>query len=234
VVKTVTVDQTHHVFFGRPMVCFNSMQVDAALLQIPSGVSTVYLHVTELVTLIDHTAAAALHEFVENFKHSGRGVAHIVGLDRLRARSHAEVSMRISPPVLAQERAAALDTLANLTLTHSHSERPDPFTLHERISLTRIGVNAAQDEHPTDHGVVRVWRLLAGIAAAFGRSIRSLFVFSNDQESVTFFDHDLAWTSLSRREQDEAPDELEKLSLSTQEPPKPQDDGGSPSDVRFM
>ncbi len=25
VVKTVTVNQTHHVFFGRPMVCFNSM-----------------------------------------------------------------------------------------------------------------------------------------------------------------------------------------------------------------
>src|SRR5439155_4739411 len=72
VVKSVTVDDTHHLYFGRPLVCFNTMQLDAVLTQIPSGVSTVYLHITDLVTLIDHTAATTLLEFVEGFKRSGR------------------------------------------------------------------------------------------------------------------------------------------------------------------
>ena len=87
------------------MVCFNSMHLDRELSLIPGGATAVYLHITDLVTLIDHTTATTLLEFVDNFKRTGRGIATIVGLDKLRARSHAEASMRISAPVLAQERA---------------------------------------------------------------------------------------------------------------------------------
>ena len=172
------------------MVCFNCMQLDAALMQIPGGVSMVYLHVTELVTLIDHTSAAAFHDFVENFKLNGHGIAEIVGLDRLRARSHNAASMHISTPVLAKERATALDALARFSLIHAGSEKPDPFVLLEGISLTRIGVNVDQDEHPVHKGVApTAWRFLVRMAKAVGRSIRSLFVFNN-AETVTFLDHD--------------------------------------------
>ncbi len=53
--------------------------------------------------------------------------------------------MRISAPVLAEERAAALDALAKFSLTYTSPEKPDPFALLERISLTRVGVNADQE-----------------------------------------------------------------------------------------
>ena len=46
----------YHLYFARPLVCFNSLYLNDALARIPSGVSAVYLHVTDLVTLTDHTA----------------------------------------------------------------------------------------------------------------------------------------------------------------------------------
>ena len=76
------------------------------------------MHITDLVTLIDHTTATMLLEFVDNFKRTGRGIATIVGLDKLRARSHAEASMRVSAPIRAQERAEALTALARVSLTY--------------------------------------------------------------------------------------------------------------------
>ena len=152
VVKSVTVGDAYHMYFGRPMVCFNSMHLDAELAAIPSGASAVYLHITDLVTLIDHTTATMLLEFVDNFKRTGRGIATIVGLDRLRARSHAEASMRISAPVLAQERAAALESLARISLTYTGTEQPDPLVLLERISLTHVAPIPGQEDHPIRAG----------------------------------------------------------------------------------
>ena len=66
---------TYHLYFGRPLVCFNALHLEAALERIPGGASTVCLHVTDLVTLIDHTTAATLLDFVEDFKRTGRGIA---------------------------------------------------------------------------------------------------------------------------------------------------------------
>jgi MFS superfamily sulfate permease-like transporter len=233
VVKSVTVDDIHHLYFGRPLVCFNAMHLDAALNQIPSGAATVYLHVTDLVTLIDHTAISTLSEFVENFKRSGRGLAMIVGLDRLRARSHAETSMRISAPVLAQERAEALETLAKISLSYVSPGQPDPIAYLERISLTHIGLNAGQEEHPVNQAVARAWRYLARKTKDVLNSIRSLFVF-DEAEVLTYSDHDLAWTSLSRIEQDTAPSEVEKLSLSSGEYRRPNIGRATPADHRLM
>ncbi len=233
VVRTMTVDNAHHVYFGRPMVCFNSMHLDAALAGIPGNASAVYLHVTDLVTLIDHTAASALHEFVDNFQRAGRGIAHIIGLDRLRARSHAETAMRISSPVLAHERAAALETLAKMSLAHVNPDRPDPLVLLERIGLTNVGPIPGQDDHPVRTAAARAWRFLGRLAANARRTVRSAFVVDGP-ETVAFADRDLTWTSLSRVEDEEAPSELDKLSLSSHELPKPNVDEPSPPDPRFM
>ncbi len=68
---------------------------------------------------------------------------------------------------------------------------------------------------------------------AIGRSIRSLFVFNN-AETVTFFDYDLAWSSLSRMEKDDVPDAVEKLTLSSREHRKLNFDSNSPPDPRIM
>ena len=81
------------------MVCFNSLHLDRELCLIPSGATAVTMHITDLVTLIDHTSASMLLDFVDNFKRTGRGIATIVGLDKLRARSHAEACMRVSAPI---------------------------------------------------------------------------------------------------------------------------------------
>ena len=42
VVRSTTVGEEHHLYFGRPIVCFNSMHVSAALLKVPSGATRVY------------------------------------------------------------------------------------------------------------------------------------------------------------------------------------------------
>jgi carbonic anhydrase len=233
VVKTVTVDNAHHVYFGRPMVCFNSMHIDAALTSIPSDASAVYLHVTDLVTLIDHTAASALYDFIDSFQRAGRGIASIVGLDRLRARSHVETAMRISAPVLATERAAALESLAKISLTYTSPDQPDPLVLLERISLTHVGPIPGQKDHPVHVGVALAWRFLVRLSGSVRRAIRSVFVFQAP-ETFAFADRDLAWTSLSRLEQEDAPSEVDKLSLSSQELPKLKIDESGPHDPRFM
>lgn len=121
VVECATVDGAHHVYFGRPMVCFNSMQIEAALERIPGQASSVYLHVTERVPLIDHTTVARLLQFVENFNLAGSGTASIIGLDRLTARSPAEVSMRIGRPATAAEPVEATPVPDGLDQTS-----PDP------------------------------------------------------------------------------------------------------------
>ena len=96
VIKSVDGGGTYHIYFGRPLVCFNSLYLHRELSLVPSGATVVTIHITDLVTLIDHTTATILLDFVDNFKRTGRGVATIVGLDNLRARSHAEASMRVS------------------------------------------------------------------------------------------------------------------------------------------
>ena len=97
VVKSVDAGGSYHMYFGRPMVCFNSLHLHRELSLIPSGATEVTMHITDLVTLIDHTTATILLEFVDNFKRTGRGIATIVGLEKMRARSRNEASMRAVP-----------------------------------------------------------------------------------------------------------------------------------------
>jgi hypothetical protein len=231
VLKSVTIEDTHHVYFGRPLVCFNALQLDAALSQIPSGVSAVQLHITDLVTLIDHTAATMLLEFVENFQRTGRGIASIIGLERLRARAHAGAAMRISAPVLAQERAEALETLAKISLTHVSPEQPDAVAFLGRVSLTHVGPIPGQDNHVINQAVARAWRHLVRRVRSLSSSIRSLLVF-RDTDVVALAEQDLSLSGLGQFEPEEVPSEIEKLSLSSHEYPRPHLGGARPSTHR--
>ena len=142
VLETATIGDTYHMYFGRPMVCFNSLHLSKALTLIPAEASAVYMHVTDLVTLIDHTTVTMLLEFADNFKRAGRGVVTIVGLDKLRARSQADASMRISAPILAQERAAALSAVARMSLAPVDGETRNSL-LAQWTSLSRNAQTAA-------------------------------------------------------------------------------------------
>ena len=164
VVQRGTVGDTYHLYFGRPLVCFNALHLEQALAEIPSGVSSVQLHITDLVTLIDHTTAATLLDFVEDFKRTGRGIAQIVGLDRLHGRSHANSCLRVAAPVLARELSEAQFALARVSLTLPSPEVPDPVAYLERISLTHLGPIPGQDDNV-------ITTFLIDRAKRFGRAV---------------------------------------------------------------
>jgi hypothetical protein len=88
-----------------------------------------------MVTLIDHTTLSTLLEFVDSFKRSGRGIATIVGLDRMRPRSQTAASMLISAPVLAEERTNSLKQLARIGLLEDEATTADTVAELERIGL---------------------------------------------------------------------------------------------------
>jgi MFS superfamily sulfate permease-like transporter len=217
VVKSVDSGGTYHMYFGRPIVCFNSLHLHRELSLIPSGASAVSMHVTDMVTLIDHTTAVTLLEFVHDFKQTGRGIATIVGLDKMRARSHAEASMRVSAPIRAQERALALTALAKVSLTYVSPE-VDPITYLERISLTHVGPVADNEDHPITEAVVRGGQYVVSRLRAVGSFLRTALVHDEKFRATA---RDLTWTSLSRSERaSKAPSDLEKLSLSSSEHPR--------------
>ena len=120
------------------------------------------MHITDLVTLIDHTTATILLEFVDNFKRTGRGIATIVGLDKLRARSHAEASMRVSAAILAQERTLILSPTANTRV-----ERRGWWTSWDQVAVT-----AADDEHPIRLASGHIRRLSARVSRSLFRAVR--------------------------------------------------------------
>lgn len=212
VVQCGTVGNDYHLYFGRPLVCFNCMHLDAALANIPSGSTSVYLHVTELVTLIDHTAASTLLTFVENFQRNGQGIARIVGLDRLGKRSAAEAGLRVSPPVLGPERARALAELARISLSSTGPGDPDPITYLEGISMTYLEPTTEQDDQAITAALVRAWRYLAHDTRAVLTFLRDVGI-GDDMEGPAPV-HDLDWLSLSRIERVNSQSDLDRLSLS--------------------
>ena len=215
VLKTVTAGDTYHMYFGRPMVCFNSLHLDKALSGIPSGASAVCMHITDLVTLVDHTTAALLLEFVENFKGGGRGIVTITGLDTLRARSRAEAAMRISAPVWAQERAEALTAVGRIRLTHVEPEPVDPLAVLEHFSLTHVAPIAGQEEHLVNQAIVRAAKYLARLTRSAKEWARTALV---RDEAFSASHRGLERTSLSRNGRaGPRPGDLEKLILSPSE-----------------
>jgi hypothetical protein len=176
VVQKVATPEGYHLYFARPMVCFNTMYLNDALARVPSTTSCLYLHVTDLVTFIDHTTTATLLEFVEEFKRSGRGIVEVLGLERLRPRSHDRLCMRVSPPLPAAQRAEALQAMARLSLTATDAAPVDHVLALAHLSLTSPTRALAEDlDHPIttfltqagSRGVARARSAAAFLRAAF-------------------------------------------------------------------
>ena len=174
VIQSVATPAGYHLYFARPLVCFNTLYLNEALARIPSGATAVYLHVTDMVTLIDHTATTTLLDFVEDFKRGGKGIVEILGLDRLRPRSHASSCMRISPPIRAEERAEALVALARLSLLSE-----DHGSTTRLPSLTHLGLASSDrsieesPDHPITELLTNTGRLIFGKMRDLFASVRA-------------------------------------------------------------
>jgi MFS superfamily sulfate permease-like transporter len=194
VVQRGVVGETYHLVFGRPLVCFNSLHLEQELAQVPRSVSSVCLHVTDLVTLIDHTTAAALLDFVEDFKSTGRGIARIIGLDRLKSQSHAASCLRVNMPVLAAELAEAQTSLARISLTTTTPETPDPVAYLDRVSLTHYGPIDGHDDNVVTAFFIRLVNRSVRGAEATLEVLRSIMDRDDAEDYQTI--RDLAWISL--------------------------------------
>jgi MFS superfamily sulfate permease-like transporter len=105
------VSDEYHLYFGRPIVSFNSLYVNRELARIPEQTTTVYFHVTDQVTLIDHTASANLISFVRNYEQSGRGQIQFTGLQEMHRCSTDEACVRLGTLAAAGPPAGGLRAL---------------------------------------------------------------------------------------------------------------------------
>jgi carbonic anhydrase len=199
VARTLVTPEGYHMYFVRPMVCFNALHLHRALAGVPAGVNAVHLHVTELVTMIDHTTTTTLFDFVEDFKRSGRGIVQIFGLERMRPQSHAHSCMRVSPPISARERAEALQALARLNLTTDEGESQAAFNSLTNMSLSSDSAVASAD-HPITTQVARTSGWLATKARDLVQAVPAALAHPDNEAANA--QRDLRWLSLSRQPND--------------------------------
>jgi hypothetical protein len=216
VVQTVCTPEGYHLYLARPLVCFNALHLNQALARIPGDARAVYLHVTDLVTMIDHTTTSTLIDFAEEFKRGGRGIVEILGLDHLRPRSHDRACMRISPPIAAQERVEALQAMARLSLTSEVNPAAVDRVLElAHLSLVSPGRTTAEAlEHPVTVFLVRTARRLAAGMTKVLEWLRKAF-----EQAEPIPARDLCWYGLSRSDPryDQYGCELGLLSLTRTE-----------------
>jgi len=220
-VVSVASREGYPLYFARPLVCFNALHLKNALAAIPSSATAVYLHVTDLVTLIDHTTSTTLIEFVDDFKRSGRGIVEILGLERLRPRSHDESCMRVSPPILSEERAVAFQLMARLSMTGENVPPMDLLRTLDQLSLSSCNEPAG---HSVDHPVTEFLTQAGGTlfvkvrgSLAFVRS-----AFHDSHPAVSDPRGDLNWLSLSEPMADVGQPDSALAFLSLTEPgPQP-------------
>lgn len=78
----------YHLTANRPLVCFNALQFNRALTDIPAEATKVILHIGNGVTLVDHTTCENLMNTVEEINQAGRISFEIDGWERLQKRSY--------------------------------------------------------------------------------------------------------------------------------------------------
>src|SRR5262249_39508914 len=85
----------------RALVCFNNLHVKQELAKIPKDAKEVYLHLTRVVTLIDHTSCENLLHFREDLNKQGDTRVEILGIDTMSMRSGYPSCMRLGVPLTA-------------------------------------------------------------------------------------------------------------------------------------
>ena len=213
VTRRETADGSYNLYFGRPLVCFNSMHLNDELALIPRDARSVRLHMTDRVTLIDHTSCSTLIHFVEEFERSGRGVVKVLGLDRMFARSHYPAAMRFGPPGATPDvdHAAAAADLASVSLTHAAPQAVSPEAALARMSLTHGASHpSASDEHP-----------IAGALKRTASGLARLMTTADASSTLNHHGDGLAQSGLIRRERkpNDGPRDLSSMGLAHDDHP---------------
>lgn len=88
-------DDSLNIYFNKPLVCFNALQVSNELSQIPKEIKNIYLHLTNGVKLIDHTSCEHLQNFVKDTNMSGNFKVAIIGIQNMKMVSMHEGCTRL-------------------------------------------------------------------------------------------------------------------------------------------
>jgi hypothetical protein len=94
VAHSESVDDAHHIYFAGPLVSFNLLHVTKELSRTPASAKNVYLHLTENVTLVDHTSCESLLHFVAECHRNGTAQVELRGLDEMKRHSEFPSCMR--------------------------------------------------------------------------------------------------------------------------------------------
>src|SRR5262245_7058677 len=94
VARSESIDGEHHVYFGGPLVSFNLMHVSHELSKAATKSKKIFLHVTDQVTVVDHTSCESLMHFAEECHRSGNAHVQLLGLDAMTPRSDFPSCMR--------------------------------------------------------------------------------------------------------------------------------------------
>jgi carbonic anhydrase len=94
VARAESIDDAHHIYFTGPLVSFNLMHVTSELSKTPATAKRVFLHVTDNVTVVDHTSCESLFHYAEECHRNGTAHVELVGLDQMAPRSEFPTCMR--------------------------------------------------------------------------------------------------------------------------------------------
>jgi hypothetical protein len=89
-----SIEGDHHIYFEGPLVSFNLLHVNNELDRTPTSAKRVVLHLTDRVTVVDHTSCERLLHFVEECHRNGGARVELVGLDQMVRRSEFPSCMR--------------------------------------------------------------------------------------------------------------------------------------------
>jgi MFS superfamily sulfate permease-like transporter len=91
------IDGNYDLYFERPLVCFNLFHVIREMDRIPADAKEVRLHVTDRVTLVDHTTCENLfHYLEESGSRIGESSVEINGLEEMHQTSQEHSSIRLA------------------------------------------------------------------------------------------------------------------------------------------
>lgn len=141
------VNNQYHVYFGSPLVSFNSLHVNRELTMIPEQATTVFFHVTDQVTLIDHTSSANLMSFAQGYERSGKGQVQFTGLEEMLMCSGHETCVRLGELALAGAAKGWLSALvAKGTRLLFAGSQPDPKRQAKPKEVATAQAHAASED----------------------------------------------------------------------------------------
>jgi carbonic anhydrase len=77
-------DNAYHLYLAKPMVCSNYMHLSRELAAIPGDVTSIHIHITDKVCIIDHTTMDNLIHWMVQHQADGGAPVELHGLDQLR------------------------------------------------------------------------------------------------------------------------------------------------------